>query len=345
VPSENKVALWNLENDIMLHKVEKEKLPKLNKNWSEYYLSRFEERLHPKFKNKNLNFYIPYEKLSESEKQHYIPDQKVSMRMMIIDNDERCINNDNISNIYNNIMQVVNLEIQKYIESLQDESSINDSSDDSPETPAITKSISFAQVTVNPKIQIISHESNDDLALLHMKTDENNKIFHKVSSFDDLQLIKRPKNVDTDKKNKLKKLSSMVIENNSNLAMKKRASLDHPKISKNLLELKDNLLKPIPELSLIREKSESIDHLDHIFEKIDRKASKNTEKAQDLTKLYEFDLAEDPDPYYEINNCHVMTHLETIASKTMNQYIRVDKTPPAVNNERKDSDYGDGKAI
>lgn len=33
IPSENEKALWNLENDIMLHKIDKEKLPKISKKW------------------------------------------------------------------------------------------------------------------------------------------------------------------------------------------------------------------------------------------------------------------------------------------------------------------------
>jgi hypothetical protein len=83
IPLENEKQLWNLENDIMLHKIDKDILPKLNKNWWEYYLGRFEERLPKDLRNKALNFYVPYDRLSDSEKLHFIPEQKISIRKIL----------------------------------------------------------------------------------------------------------------------------------------------------------------------------------------------------------------------------------------------------------------------
>jgi hypothetical protein len=83
VPLENEKQLWNLENDFMLHKIDKEKLPKLNQNWWEYYLERFDEKLPKDLRKNELNFYILYDKLSDKEKPHFIPEQKISIRKII----------------------------------------------------------------------------------------------------------------------------------------------------------------------------------------------------------------------------------------------------------------------
>lgn len=45
-------------------------------------------------------------------------------------------------------------------------------------------------------------------------------------------------------------------------------------------------------------------------------------KAQEITRLYEFDAEEDPDPYYEIYDAQRMTFLESVLNKPMNNYVR-----------------------
>lgn len=118
--------------------------------------------------------------------------------------------------------------------------------------------------------------------------------------------------------------------------MSKRTSLDSDLSPSNLSERRDQFdhtdgLETIKESPDVSDTSVIINDVKMPIEK--RQTEK---KTQDLTNLYEFDPREDPDPFYEINSCHVFSFMETFAAKTMNQYIKVEKPPVTDSNEHED---------
>ena len=335
MPAHNQVELWNLPNDIMLHKVEKEKLPKLNQNWSEYYLNRFEERLPSKLKNKHLNFYVPYEKLKDIEKPHFIPEQKISIRKILEADETENIKQQKYMYIYDGIFQVVREEIDQYVQYLQEVDSESDVADSLLPEP-LHKSLSFGQYGAVRKSNVISQQSSDDLALLQMYTiEEDDRIVPKVCAFDDLDLVKRSSNPldQNSKKPSFKKRGSVRIDLAPSPLIRSNSGTDDIIKLGNAKEFKKGLLEFSSGLDIIKEKADNLvspkskAKADPKEVNLDSPKLIQENKTQDLAKLYEFDTVDDQDPFYEVYNCHTMTFIETICSKSMNHYIRVDQTP------------------
>lgn len=337
IPSQNEKALWNLENDIMLHKLDKEKLPKLNKNWSSYYLTRFEDRLPSDLKNPTLNFYVPYCKLSETEKQQFIPEQKVSIRKIFEADELEKIKQKNQMYIYDGIHQVVRREIEDFREKLKEKRQKKPEKDNDPN---IGRSTSFA-FTLPIKIPGLSKRtSTDDMALLRLpKTEEEKYLETKYTAYDDLQLIKKKSSVEFGSQKKFKMNISSHIDTVSSPRMSKRPSLES--LGSGIHIDKSNLLDLPDGLQVIEEDNDQASKKE--IPSTDKKAPMNRitfsdkrpiEVTQDLTKLYEFCKEDDPDPFYELNSNHIPTFLEKVIGQEMDNYIKVEKPPTSETNDR-----------
>lgn len=116
VPYKNTIPLWNLENDTSLHQCDENKLPKLHQNWWEHYLKRYEDKLPVELRNETLNFYVPYEKLRDYERPHFLPDQKISVKTLLeVDEMELVLKNTSTEQrhlyIYDGIEQLIYQEV------------------------------------------------------------------------------------------------------------------------------------------------------------------------------------------------------------------------------------------
>lgn len=79
IPKNNDTPLWNLDSDEILHQCDEHRLPKLQENWWDNYLSRYEYKLPKEIINEKLNFYISYDKLNETQRPQFLPEQKISI--------------------------------------------------------------------------------------------------------------------------------------------------------------------------------------------------------------------------------------------------------------------------
>ena len=121
-PSENKTALWDLDNDIILHQCDKEKLPKIQLSWWDYFLRRFEGKLPIEMRNETLNFYFPFEKLKDYEKKHFLSEQKISIKKILeVDEMEKITREEKHYYIFDGIEQMVMEEIEKWLEDRKQE--------------------------------------------------------------------------------------------------------------------------------------------------------------------------------------------------------------------------------
>jgi len=116
IPTENDTPLWNLDSDIVLHNCDKEKLPKLHEHWWDHFLRRYEERLPMELRNNSLNFYVPFEKLKEFEREHFLEEQKISIKKILeVDEVTNITGDKRHYYIFDGIEQLIMQDIERYL--------------------------------------------------------------------------------------------------------------------------------------------------------------------------------------------------------------------------------------
>lgn len=233
-----------------------------------------------------MNFYIPYEKLEKDEKKLFIPEEKVSFKKLFQVSIRVNINNDKSLCIYDGIFQVIKCEIRELIEKKERDKQRNKEIDEEMQK---MHSNSNPEFILNSALNLKHHdiESTDDLALLRRESKAESTPINKVRAFDDLHIGKR--NLDIDNQPQPFKRQPVFTLDGTPLTFAKATSFQ---LSKKPSTLMVSPTKGEQEggrdLFIIQEtphhgQEVSSKQINEIF-----RDHHQSEKEQDLTRLYEF---------------------------------------------------------
>jgi hypothetical protein len=177
----------------------------------------------------------------------------------------------------------------------------------------------------------INMRTTDDLALLNSNSETHRQVDANLHAFDDLHMINRQT---IRNEIRVEPLERITFEKRQNSIFKRQISdkvefedkREHKRFRGTTQYKTSDFLSP----SIFEAKFDEFGKKTELGGNQYRSTSfsgvsgSRKKKAQELTRLYEYEPEDDQDPYFEIYDCRKMTFLESYLNKPLNNYTKLD---------------------